>query len=343
MKFNRDAHRSVLLAVVLASAGVRPEPASAWPAAEPAEEEVAAAAEPETPLADPAAADAGEAPGSGATGEAADGDGVEIWFLGAAREISHSTSASRDTPAPTMTIAPRPILTGGADFSVFCLRWGGMTWRLGFLGMLELESETEIGGFNGSPVGDIHFWRGVYGYGLAFSPDRLAERWLGPGSALEITLSGRHESEHYTGSNAGGDGIDYGDRPHIGNFVMPDLAMRWRVGPVDMILRLQHKFFLPGGSAYTHGPGGDLIVRWRLWEYIHPFLSVFGEYLLGTDVEPYGRFPDAYLVRGLLGIIVPSGYGDLYVYLSGDVGHRKGLAVFTEEATLGFGIRAAFF
>ena len=272
----------------------------------------------------------------------ADDPGVAVWFLGPAREISHSTSASRDTALLRMLLLPRPVLAGGGDFGVFALRAVGVSWRLGFFGMLELESDQETKSFVGAPQGDIRFWRGLWGYSVACSLDRLAERWLGEGSALEATLSFRHESEHYTGSNDGDEGTNYSDRPHIGNFWMPDLAVRWRVGPVSLIARYQHKIFMPD-MFYTHGPGADLTVRWHLWDYIHPFVSIFGEYLFGAERADVGRVPDAYLVRGLLGIIVPSSYGDLQIFFSADVGHRKGLAVYTEERTIGFGLRFTFF
>lgn len=274
--------------------------------------------------------------------EEGEGHGLEVWFIGPAREISHSSSASRDTALLRMLLAPRPVLAGGGDFGLLALRASGLTWRLGFFGMLELESKETTKAFVGTPQGDINFWRGLWGYSIACSLDRLAETWLGSGSALEATLSFRHESEHYTGSNEGDAGTDYSDRPHIGNFLMPDLAVRWRVGAVSLTARYQHKIFLPDGF-YTHGPGGDLGVRWHLWKYLHPFLSVFGEYVFGAHDSEIGRVPDNYLVRGHLGVVVPSTYGDLYVFLSGDVGHRKGLAAFTEEATIGAGIQIAFF
>jgi hypothetical protein len=241
-----------------------------------------------------------------------------------------------------MLLFPRPVLAGGGDFSVFGLRAVGVSWRLGFFGMLELESDAETADFTGTPQGDIRYWRGLYGYSISSSLDRLAEEWLGEGSALELTLSFRHESEHYTGSNDGDEGTDYSDTAHIGNFWMPDLAVRWRVGSVLLIARYQHKIFMADG-CYTHGPGADLTVRWHLWDYVHPYLSVFGEYLFGADRADVGRIPDNYLVRGHMGLIVPSAYGDLYVFLSADVGHRKGLAVYTEETTLGGGVQVAFF
>ena len=262
---------------------------------------------------------------------------VQIGFLGPSRAISHSISASRDTAVLQMLIAPRPTLTGGGEFSVFSAAFAGMSWRLGFFGLIELESKQALP--HVKPIaGDVSFWRGVYGFSLAVSLDRLAERWMGKGSAFELSLSWRHESEHLT--EKGGDGErEYGDVPIIGDFLMPDVAVRWRVGPLSLIGRLQWKIFVRD-RAYTHAPGVDLTLRWHATKWVHPFASFFTEYVFGNRSQ---RVPDHYLVRGLLGILVPSSYGYLSVFLSGDVGHRKGLAVFTREATFGVGLRAAFF
>lgn len=271
-----------------------------------------------------------------------DGKKVKIWSLGPARAISHSSSASRDTFVMAMHVVPRAILTAGAELGLFALRGAGMTWRLGFHGMFEIYSKEKTTSFAGYPISDIHFYRGVGGYSLAWSLDRLTQRWLGPGSALETTLTVRHESEHYTGSNEGGEGLDYGDFPYAGDFIMLDLAARWRLGKWDLLARLQHKFFFPGRSAYTHGPGADLHVRWRALRGLNPFVSIFAEYTRGARRAGRPRYPDAYLVRCLFGVIIPSPLGGIYLYLSGDVGHRKGLAAYTEEATFGLGFRIAF-
>jgi len=263
----------------------------------------------------------------------------EVDFLGPAREISHSSSASRDTAALGLVAAPHRILTGGGDFSVLQLRDQRLSLRLGVFAMMELESEGKSNGFDGLlPKGDIHFWRGLFGYSVAASLDDFANRYLGPRGALEVTLSFRHESEHYTGSNEGGEAIDYSDRPHIGNFIMLDMAARLPVDRLELIGRLQHKFFITDAGGYSQGPGGDLIVRWKRWNYIHPCSSLFAEYLFGQNI-----YPDVYLVRDLTGFVVPSKAGDIFAFMSADVGHRKGLAVFTEERTLGFGVRFAFF
>jgi len=261
---------------------------------------------------------------------------VTVDFLGPARAISHSSSASRDTALPQLQIGPHRVLTGGADVALLSIAAGGVTWRLGFFGLLELESDGTTTSYLPFPQADIHYWRGHYGYSVAASLDDLARRWCDR-CALEATLSARHESEHYTGPNDGGGATDYADRPIIGDFVMVDAAVRRPIGDVDLIARIQERVFLPGRSSYAQSPGADLDVRWRRWPRLHPFASAFAEWAQGTM-----GYPDTYLVRGMAGAIVPSGRGDLYLYLSADVGHRKGLAAYTEERTLGGGVRIAF-
>jgi hypothetical protein len=256
-------------------------------------------------------------------------------FLGPSREISHSSSASRDTAVPGIVVLPHRVLSAGADFALVSVRGATMTARLGAFGMLELESEGETDRYVPFPQADIQFWRGLYGYAAAVAFDDLAERaFAHPYGALEGTLTFRHESEHYTGSNHGDEGKDVSRVPQVGDFVMLDAAARVPAGAWTFTFRLQHKVFLPDRSSYRQGPGADAIVRWQPISRIHPFASVFGEVLTG-DV-------DAYLVRSLAGVVLPSSSGDLYVFLSADVGHRKGLAVLTEERTLGFGLRFAF-
>jgi hypothetical protein len=251
--------------------------------------------------------------------------------LGPARAISHSSSASRDTFVLGAIYAPRRVLTGGGDFALVALAAPDWTLRLGVQAMLELESDNETTSYLPFPQGDTRFWRGVWGFSAALALDRA-------GCTFEGTLSARHESEHYTGPNSGGPGTDYSEVRLIGDFIMLDGAARVPLGALELVARAQYKQFLPGRSGYVAGPGGDLVVRWRRWDRLHPFTSLFAEYLVGAD-----RNPDAFLVRDLAGVIVPSRAGDIYLFIDAAVGHRKGLAVLTEEATLGFGLRFAFY
>src|SRR5439155_10422904 len=126
----------------------------------------------------------------------------------------------------------------------------------------------------------------------------------------------------------------------IGDSVVLDAAGRWASERWVLSGRVQNQFFIPGRSGYSEGPGVDVNVRFKAWKRLHLFASGYAEALFGTQVQ--GRaYPDAHLVRGLLGVALPSGIGDVQLYLSGDSGHRKGLLVYTEERTLGAGIRLA--
>lgn len=99
-------------------------------------------------------------------------------------------------------------------------------------------------------------------------------------------------------------------------------------------------WFLPERSSYAAGASVDLHARWMPWAFMHPFVSVYGEIVAGGAWR--GRhYPDAYRVRALLGVALPSDLGDVMVYVSGDVGHRYGIRISAEEATIGLGIRLA--
>ncbi len=258
--------------------------------------------------------------------------------FGAARAIPSSRSASRDAPGFGLTMAPRGVRTAAGEFGFVAFQ-GGLTVRPGFYGFLELEGDEEPG-FTLWPSQQIHFWRGAYALQVAVALEELGHR-LCRRCALEATLRFRHESEHYTGANNGGAGIDYSDRPIFGDAIVVDAAAAFRSGDWLFLTRVTNDFFLPDRSSYGVGPGLDLHLRYTAWRKVHPFVSGYAEYLFGTRRGNLD-YPDAYLVRGLLGIAVPNVLGDLMVFASGDVGHRKGLAAYTKEATLGFGVRLAF-
>lgn len=279
-------------------------------------------------------ADATCVPSTPATPAAPGGD-----KFGFPRAIPFSRSASRDAPGFALATAPRGVLTAAGEFGFVAYQGHGLTLRPGFYGLLELEGNGDPG-FNVWPSQQIHFWRGAYAFQASLAFDDLGHR-LCSRCAFEFTFRLRHESEHYTGANSGGSAIDYSDRPIIGDAVVFDVATAlWR-GHWLLIIRALDDFFLPGRSSYGQGPGLDLHLRYAAWRGIHPFFSGYAEYLFGTE-RGDRSYPDAYLVRGLLGIALPGSLGDLMVFATGDVGHRKGLAAYSEEATLGFGVRLAF-
>src|SRR5690606_20842602 len=148
----------------------------------------------------------------------------------------------------------------------------------------------------------------------------------------------RHESEHYTGSNAGDEGTDYRASAQYGDALVADLALAQRLGAFLLVERLQASLFIPDRSSYAAAPALDLHARWTALPWLHPFTSAFCEHRFGTTAV--GRaYPDAYLVRGMAGVALPSPLGDVMVFATGEVGHRAGLLVGREEAGLGVGVR----
>lgn len=274
-----------------------------------------------------------------AAARAGEGGGIES--LGLPRRIPRAWSASRDTPAMNLMIVPRDVRTAGGELALVTIPRRAVTVRLGFAGLIELESDGETTGLgNAFPRanGDL-LWRGSYAYVAAVSLDRAGER-ICAGCAVELTAQYRHESQHYTGSNHGGPGMDVTDQPFVGDDVIVDAAFAHAIGDVRFVERAIGMWFLPGRSSFAGGPALDLHVRWCASRRVQPFASAYAEYLLGGD-HGGRRFSDAYLVRGLAGLAFPSRLGDTMVYLAADAGHRKGIRGLTEEATLGVGIRLA--
>jgi hypothetical protein len=265
---------------------------------------------------------------------------------GDARVISHSTSASRDVGALSYQVLPRVALGTGGDFAFFGFHFAGLELRAGMFGLIEVETRDPApANFMTVPSG-TYLWRGVLGYSLALSLGALGERLLGPRGQIELAVSFRHESEHFTGSRAGGPPL-YPEVPNIGDFVMPDLAVRKALGPFDLELRAQIKAFLPftPSYAYAAGPGADVVLRWRALPMLHPFLSLFTERLFGRYV-PYGdgrrQIPDNTMIRGLLGVVIPGDAADLMLFATASHGNGKGLLAYGEYTTIGWGIRVAF-
>lgn len=260
-------------------------------------------------------------------------------FLGPARAISHSSSASRDTALISAVFTPRLVRAAGGDFAIVSYATRDHSWRLGVFGMLELFGEGEANRGLPFPSGDIGLWRGLFGYSVAWSFDSFARDACGERCALEATVSFRHESEHYTASNDGDTEGRYVGYPHIGDFVMPDVAWRMPLGDFDLTLRAQAKIWTSRHeqTPYRFGPGGDVVLRWRWLDHLHPFTSTFAEYYFADNA------PNAYFIRNLTGVLVPSRYGDISVHFVSEVGHGKGFMVLREEASFGFGMKFSFF
>jgi hypothetical protein len=272
-------------------------------------------------------------------GEPAAAPERHIEVLGFARAIPRSRSASRDAPGFGVMMAPRGIRTASAEFAVVTIPAGPLTIRPGFYGLIELEGDRDSAEFTLWPSQEIHFWRASYALPVAVSFDSWAQALCGR-CMLEASIQFRHESEHYTGHNGGGAARDYADRPIYGDAIGLDAAASLRRGDFMMLSRLAVDLFLPARSSYSVGPSVDVHVRYVAWRGPQPFFSGYAQYREGTETSRYG-YPSAYLLRGLLGVAFTSSLGDVMLFASGDVGHRMGLAAYTREATLGFGVRLA--
>jgi hypothetical protein len=266
-----------------------------------------------------------------------------LTWLGYPRRVPRAWSASRDTPAMNMIVFPRPADMAGGDFSLFTLQFNTWSLRSGFAGFIELEVDARTSGSNagGLPSGNGKIlWRGSYAYFAAFSLDALA-RSMCQSCAVELTLQYRHESQHYTGSNAGiGGEEDTTPEPYVGDDLIFDLASLQRTSNWLFAERAIGMWFLPDRSSYSAGVALDLHVRFVRSETIQPFISGYAEQLWG-DMLQGRQFPDAYRVRALVGVALLSSLGEILIYGAGDVGHRYGIRGLTEEATLGLGVRLA--
>lgn len=266
---------------------------------------------------------------------------------GESRVISHAYSASRDTGLLAYQVLPHVVLSCGGDLAVLGFRFSGLDLRAGLFGLIEIETaKPEPLNFLTVP-GGTYLWRGLLGYSLALGLVELGERWLGRRGAVEAAVAFRHESEHYTGSYAT-NAARWALVPNIGDLVLVDVALRKVAGPVDIEARIQNKFFLPSSSrlGYSEGPGADLIFRFRALDWLHPFLSLFAEYLFGTEADWTGTertSPDNYTARAHLGVAFPGRTADLQLYLATSIGNGKGLLAFEEAWQIGWGIRIGFF
>jgi hypothetical protein len=266
---------------------------------------------------------------------------AEVRGLDLARRIPRSWSASRDTPALNLLVLPRDVRTAGGELAIATITRPSSTWRLGFAGLIELESDGETTGFgNVFPAASGNLlWRGSYAYYAAVSLDDAGAR-LCAGCAIELALQYRHESQHYTGSNHGDPGMDVTAEPFVGDDLIADAALSHTAGDWLFVERAVAMWFLPDRSSFAGGPAIDLHVRWRGSRSIQPFASGYAEYLIGDDLGGR-RYPSTYLARVLAGVALPSALGDTLIYVAADVGNRKGIRGLTEEATLGVGIRLA--
>ena len=266
------------------------------------------------------------------------------WLPGEAREVSRSSSASRDTAAVEAIVAPRFSVTLGSEFALVAWQTSDFTLRGGVLALFGLESRTRSKRLFPAPGGDSNLWRGILGYEIAASFDRIASEALGKHGALELSVGYYHESDHHTASNeliavdAIPDHPDLRGRPEIGNYLSADFASRFALGPLMVILRQQAKLFVNGAAtpALPFRAGTSTEVTLQLHQALGaaiPFLATAGEELFATER------PSVRNVRSQLGVALPGLSGELRLYASYDAGAERGLLITEQQHTFGGGFR----
>jgi len=274
-----------------------------------------------------------------AAAEPAEKATLRVQALDHAREIPSVWSASRDTPRFEMELLPRTVMAAGTELSLFGLHSERFSLRTGFGGLLELDLETddpeEVTGPFAFASGRI-LWRGAYGFQTAFAVKQLAGNC--PDCRLEFVFGYRHESEHATASNGGGEVPDASHLPYVGNSLGLELAASQQPANWYLSERVSGAVFLPNASSYDGRVSLDLHARWMIRSPVHPFVSAFAEHLAGGFLD--GRqFPDAYRLRLNAGLAIPSALGDVMVFAFAARGHRYGLAALREEESVGAAIR----
>jgi hypothetical protein len=290
-----------------------------------------------------------------------EGRGEDVtWMPGNSRDIPRTTSASRDAAVSDLVFGPRVGAKGAADLAVVKIELDGIALRPGFFGFFDLEhADPGLSGplpLPGEGKGPM-LWRGMFGFSLMLSAERLARAWLGPHSAIELGATVGHESDHVTGQSSFNDAPNPGDilGGGGGDFVVYELALRKPLGRhVDGWARIEDRAYFYG--PILHAPGAEAGLRWHLWPHFEPVVSVFGEGLLvNHDLPPalieealgtpnvHNHANDGGFAGLLAGLSVPGALGEVIPYTAADVGNGKGLLINRREFTLSIGIRYAPF
>lgn len=249
------------------------------------------------------------------------------WLPGAARAVSRSQSASRDTPTFEYAYGPRAQGSLGGEIGLFGARGRWTSFRLGAYAMIALENVDETQPF------PREYWRGLVGVSASLALDAFARAAFGRSSAAEITLVLGHESSHRTDQPSPFDTLTFSTRGQL-NFASLDAAARFPLGGWgEAEIRFTERLFV--GSIFTHAPSFDLDLRWRALTWLQPTLAIFGEHFFAGDADD----DDCYFARARVGAALPGRLGELMPFVSGDAGCGKGLLVTRREAHVGAGFR----
>lgn len=269
-----------------------------------------------------------------------------VWLPGAAREISRSDSASRDTAALQTSYDSRQQGSVGIELGLVRLRPVTLQhgFRVGTYFMIDLQN-ISTGNAYFLPAG-TQFFRGLFGFSGSWSADAWAKRWFGPGSALELSLVAGHESDHATTDVPSG----FSESPNPGdivggtggNFFAPDLAGRFMLGhELVLTARPQWRFYLRGSGPFKDAPALDLILRWKLSRQVQPLLSTRVEYWFVDHTS--NDAVNGGFARAMLGVAFPGWIGELMPFAAIDGGNGNGLLVNVRETRYTLGLRYAVF
>ncbi len=258
---------------------------------------------------------------------AADGDVTITWLPGAARTIPRTDSASRDAPVFEYAYGPAAYDTIGGEWGWLLVQGKGLSFHLGQYAMLPMENHDSRRLF---PPGQL--WRGMTGGSVSLSFDSLARSWFGLDAAFEISVTVSHESDH-------GD-LDHPPKPSDipkgggGQAVCPDVAIRVPItNAFTLIARIQDRIYFHG--ALVHAPGADLILRYALGRRLVPQIAIFGEGIFPRKDSARSGF----LVRLMVGLVIPGRIGEATFFWAADYGSGKGLLINTVEFRMSGGIR----
>jgi hypothetical protein len=272
------------------------------------------------------------------------------WLAGPSRAISSADSASPDAPVTSYAYGPRAQGSVGGDLAFLRARTPTLEFRLGGSALVAFEDATRHAVLPGETM------RTSFELSAAWALSSLAERWLGPGKELELSLAlGRRSalpmtdfalSDHYHS-----DDVPFGAG---GDYLGADVAFRAPLGARFV------EFSRLGFRAYTNA-FPDLFGAHVASDYVadglregaecQAWLELGLRFRASTWAEPLARVyldliephddsakPLA-LARLLLGVALRGQSLELTPFTAFEAGHGEGILVNRTELRWSGGVR----
>jgi hypothetical protein len=272
------------------------------------------------------------------------------WLSGPSRAISVADSASPDAPVTGYAYGPRAQGSVGGDLALLSVHAQALSFRLGGSALVAFEDAKRRAVLPGETI------RTAFELSAAWELTHLAERALGPGKKLELTLAlGRHSALPMTDFTLGdrfhSDDVPFGAG---GGYLAADLALALPIGS-----GFSH-FSRVGFRAYTNAfPDlfGARVASDTVADSIHEgaeaqgFAEVGLRFRASTWAEPLARlYLDAIaphddsaktlvLARLLLGVALPGPRFELTPFSALEAGHGAGILVNRTELRWSVGVR----